>query len=141
EPVQVTIIKGGFSAVEAEFACQISKDLMPGRVPSKDELLDAIGSLHIACEVAGSPLATLNDLGPIAAVSDHGNNLAVVVGAQIADWRSRPLDTLAVRTLLDDRIVGEGSAANIAGGPVAAVSFLVTHLAARGRSLRAGDWV
>jgi 2-keto-4-pentenoate hydratase len=43
--------------------------------------------------------------------------------------------------LINGTIAGEGSAANVMGGPIAALRFLAEHLLTRGRHLRAGDVV
>ena len=64
-----------------------------------DDVIPFVQSMHIGVEVASSPLATLNDLGPGAVISDFGNNWGVVVGAGSrtgARWRrlpSRPSST------------------------------------------------
>ena len=44
----------------------------------------ASASCALGIEIASSPLATLNDLGPGAVISDFGNNWGVVVGAAVA---------------------------------------------------------
>jgi 2-keto-4-pentenoate hydratase len=139
---EVPVIVGGLAAVEAEFAVLIGEDLPIRSSPySEAELADAVSSLHIAIEIAGSPLANLSDLGPTAVAADHGNNVAVIVGNEIADWRQRPLDTLITRTTINGEVVGEGSAARLDGGPLGALAYLVSHLSSRGRFLKAGDWV
>ena len=43
--------------------------------------------------------------------------------------------------LVDGAVVGEGNAAKVAGSPIAALQFLAQNLAARGRTLKAGDVV
>jgi 2-keto-4-pentenoate hydratase len=140
--VEIPVIEGGFAAVEAEFAFLIGSDLPMGSAHlSHAELADAVASLHVAAEIAGSPLATLSDLGPTAVIADHGNNVAIIIGDAVADWRSRPLDTLVSKTTVDGVIVGEGGAARLSDGPIGALAFLVEHLASRERFLKAGDWV
>jgi 2-keto-4-pentenoate hydratase len=140
--VEVAVIEGGFAAVEAEFAFRMRDDLPIRKSPyTHAELEAAIASLHIAAEIAGSPLATINDLGPAAVVSDHGNNAAIVIGDEIPDWRQHAFEALTSRSLVDGIEVGNGSAASLEGGPLGALSFLVNNLASRGRFLRAGDWV
>lgn len=141
--VSVPIIAGGFAAVEAEFAYKIRCDIpLRDDEYSAEELLDSIASMHIAVEVAGSPLALLSELGPLAVVSDHGNNLAVLVGPSISDWRDRSLDQFNSRTTVNGVVVGEGGASRLpSGGPLGSLDFLVKHLAQRGRFLMAGQWV
>jgi 2-keto-4-pentenoate hydratase len=142
-PIDVPVIAGGFAAVEAEFAIRIGRDLpLSDRAYSEAELLASVESLHIAAEIAGSPLATLIDLGPTAVIADHGNNAAVVIGNEVQDWRERPLETLTSRTIINGSNVGEGGATRLPhGGPLGSLEYLVTHLAQRGKHLKAGDWV
>src|SRR5690606_31886632 len=95
-----------------------------------------VESLHIGVEIASSPLATLNDLGPGAVVSDFGNNWGVILGDAIADWRS--LDEIGALSYIDEEIVGGGKA-SIRAGALGALAFTLGAAAGRGRPLRAGD--
>ncbi len=140
--VEVPVVAGGFAAAEAEFVLLLGRDLPPrAEGYAAEDLAAAVAAVHIGAEIAGSPLATLNDLGPTAVVSDHGNNAAIVIGPAIGDWRARPLESLTSRVAIDGATIGEGDAARVAGGPLAAFAFLVANLARRGRGLRAGDWI
>jgi 2-keto-4-pentenoate hydratase len=140
--VEIAVVEGGFAAIEAEFAFRMAEDLPIRELPyTPAEFEAAIASLHVAAEVAGSPLASINDLGPAAVVSDHGNNAAIVIGDEIADWQQHRLETLTSRSLVDGAEVGKGSAASLEGGPLGALSFLVGNLAERGHYLKTGDWV
>jgi 2-keto-4-pentenoate hydratase len=134
--------KGGFAAVEAEFVAVIAHDVPAfGRMPTRQETSDLISTLHIGMELAGGPLATLNDLGPFAVAADCGNNDGVVIGPAIEDWRGRADESLKASMAINGASVGTGSAASIKGGPLEAVAFLVHHLEMRGLRLKAGDIV
>ena len=138
----VTVIDGGFAALEAEFVARFARDLVAGPdgfTPAT--ILAALGALHAGSEVASSPLASLNELGPVAIVCDHGNNAGAVVGPELVGWRTLPPASLASRMLIDGAVAGEGTAAAVPGGPIAALQFLAEHLATRGRRLAAGDIV
>ena len=52
------------------------------------EAADLIGAVHAGIEVASSPLGRINELGPIAVISDFGNNNGLVIGPEIAGWRT-----------------------------------------------------
>jgi 2-keto-4-pentenoate hydratase len=73
--------------------------------------------------------------------SDFGNNSGLLLGPAIASWRSRSNDALRAETFIDDEPAGSGSAANLPGGPVAALRFLLAHCARRNRPLKAGDLI
>jgi len=133
---------GGFAAIEAEFVAVIDRDAPADKLAwSPDEALAMISDLRIGLEIASSPLASINDLGPAVVVSDFGNNLGLVVGPSIVGWQSRPLDSMQCSTAIDGQLVGNGGAFNLTGGFVRSVQFLLELLARRGQPLRAGDMV
>ena len=141
-PVEIPVIPGGFAAVEAEYVLRIGRDAEPDRLEwSLDEAADMVDAAFVGVEIAGSPLAAINALGPTVVISDFGNHAGLVLGPRIADWGSRGADSLTCRTLVNGEVVGEGGAADIPNGPLDSVRFLLEHLAARGRPLRRGDLV
>lgn len=64
-----------------------------------------------------------------------------IVGPAIENWSALPLDALTAETIIDGVSVGLGSAANILGGPLAALVFALERCARRGRPLLAGQWI
>ncbi|HRE20946.1 MAG TPA: hypothetical protein PKW21_07935 [Rhabdaerophilum sp.] len=140
-PVPFAVFEDGFAALEAEFIFVMGRDIRPGEDLSDGRLADAVGSMFAGAETAGSPLGIINDIGPLAVISDFGNNSGVIVGGEIAGWRSRDLSDLTASVTINGEAVGSGSAANVAGGPLAALRFLVGNLGARGITLRAGEYV
>lgn len=136
------IIPGGFAAVEAEYVFVLAAPASAERTEwTPAQAADLVAELRVGVELAGSPLATINELGPAVVVSDFGNNAGLVLGEPIADWRSRPLQSLTCETHVDRRSVGRGGAASLAGGPLAALAFALGSCARRGRPLRGGDVV
>lgn len=140
--IDVPVFVGGFAAVEAEYVFRLGADAPDGKtdwtIAEAAALADA---LHVGVELAGSPLATINELGPAVVVSDFGNNAGLILGAAIADWRQRDAAELVCSVAVDGREVGRGGATSIAGGPLAALAFALSRNARRGRPLRAGDLV
>lgn len=142
ETVDLAVLGGGFAAVEAEFILKIGRDQDASRrVWSTTDAAEMIGAVHIGVELAGSPFAGINDHGPAVTVSDFGNNSGLVVGAEVKDWRAIDWARAAARTSIDAKPVGEGNSAMLPGGPLAALAFLLTHCAERGRPLRKGQLV
>lgn len=134
---QCPVFEGGFAAVEAEIVIVVATDAPVGKTDwTSDSVVDLVRSMHIGVEVASSPLATLNDLGPGAVIADFGNNWGVVVGPAIANWRE--LETIDVETFIDDTSVGRGKAVKKAG-PLGALAFTLNKRAWQGASLHAGD--
>jgi 2-keto-4-pentenoate hydratase len=100
-----------------------------------------IDRVHVGIEIASSPLATINALGPPVIVSDFGNNNGLLVGPEIADWRHSDFADWPVSMLIDGVKVGVGSAVAFPDGPVGSVRFLLNLMARRGIALNEGCWV
>jgi 2-keto-4-pentenoate hydratase len=140
--VEFPVFVGGFAAVEAEYVLRLGQDAPAGKSEwTADEGRALVDTVHIGVETAGSPLATINKLGPAVVVSDFGNNAGLILGPEIADWRERPLESLTCRTFVAGELVGEGGALSLPGGPFEALKFLLEICARRGRPLKAGDLV
>lgn len=136
------IFDGGFGAIEAEYVLRLDADAPADRTDWTPEDAAALPStLFIGLEVASSPLATINQLGPRVVVSDFGNNNGLVVGGEIADWTALDETTLTAESWIDDARVGAGGATTLPGGLRAAYAFALARSARRGRPLKAGDLI
>lgn len=136
--VVVKAIEGGFCAVEAEFLARIGPDVDPSKTEwTVEEATAAVDAVFIGLEIAGSPLPTINDLGPPIVASDFGNNAGVFIGPELTDWRAR-LDGVEVETIIDGSSVGTGGSPSLQGGAMESVRFLLGHCARRGRPLTPG---
>ncbi len=129
---EMPIFTGGFGAVEAEFVFRL------GAVPpsqtrfSLSETSELIASVHVGIEIASSPLAAINDLGPPIIVSDFGNNNGLIVGPAIADWQDAAIDSWPIAVAIDGVEVGTGVSGDFPDGTLGSVRFLLELLAARG---------
>jgi 2-keto-4-pentenoate hydratase len=133
---------GGFAAVEAEYVLQLEADAPVDKLDWTPEEAGALPArLHVGVEVASSPLATINKLGPRVVVSDFGNNNGLVLGPEIHDWTARNEAHLTVRTEIDGVVVGTGGATNLPGGLRGAFAFALRRSALRGRPLKKGDLI
>jgi len=140
-PTPLPAIQDGFAAVEAEFVARIGKDTDPNKIDwTLEDAADQISAVFIGVELAGSPLASINDLGSAVVASDFGNNGGLVIGPELTDWRAR-LDTVKVETLIDGVSVGTGGAPSLVGGALESVRFLLEHCARWGRPLKAGSLI
>ena len=137
---RMSAFQEGFAAIEAEYVAVIGRDAPRGKTSwAIEDAAAMIEELCIGLEVASSPLATINELGPTAVVSDFGNNAGLIVGPAIGDWRTRPLETMRCKTYIDGSEVGAGGAFNLTGGFVRSVQFLLELTAGRDMPLKAGD--
>ncbi|MEJ0059332.1 MAG: 2-keto-4-pentenoate hydratase [Terricaulis sp.] len=142
EDVAFPVYDGGFAAVEAEFVFRLGADAPPEKTSwTTEEASALVAALHIGVELAGSPLATINALGPPVVVSDFGNNHGLILGPDIPNWRARRDEDMTCETFIDGQSVGRGSAASVLGGPLSSLVFLLEHTAKRGRPLKVGQLV
>ncbi len=140
--LEFPVFSGGFGAVEAEYVLRLQADAPEGKTDwSPDEAAACPATLHLGVEVASSPLATINVLGPRVVVSDFGNNNGLLLGTEIKGWLSIPEDQLTCQTFIDDTLVGSGGATTLPGGLRAAFAFALSRSAKRGRPLKAGDLI
>ena len=139
--VAFPVFVGGFAAVEAEYVFRLGADAPAQRTMwTPQDASHLVAAMHIGVETAGSPLATINELGPSVVVSDFGNNAGLILGDAVDDWRER-MESFTCSTWIDGVCAGRGGAASLPGGPLAALAFALARSAQRGRPLRAGDLV
>jgi 2-keto-4-pentenoate hydratase len=142
EVIDFPVFVGGFAAVEAEYAFVLAADVPVDKFAwTPDEAGELDAALHIAVETAGSPLATINVLGPTVVATDFGNNAGLIVGKRIDDWRNQPSEAMRCETWIEGECIGRGGAASIPGGLLGAFAFALGRCARRGFPLRAGDIV
>lgn len=142
EAPDMPVFAGGFAAGEAEFLLRI------GRAPSADkarftldEAAELIDAVHVGIEIASSPLGAINDIGPLAVVSDFGNNNGLVVGPEVPDWRSSGFEDWTVTLEIDGFEAGRGSASAFPDGAFGSVRFLLELMTQRGIALEPGQWI
>lgn len=142
ESVDFPVFDGGFAAVEAEFIFRLNADAPTSKIAwSADETARLDLTLHIGVETAGSPLLSINELGPPVIISDFGNNNGLILGPAIPGWRTRRLESMPSEVTIDGVPVGKGGAFSLPGGPVAGLAFALSRCARNGRPLKAGDVV
>jgi len=138
----VAVFDGGFGAVEAEFVFRIGVDTPVKKFEwTSAEAAEVVEGLYAGVEIASSPLAVINELGPTSIVSDFGNNNGLIVGARIDDWQRRLGTSLTCSTMINGVRIGIGEPTSIPGGPVASLIFALCMCASRGFPLKAGQYV
>ena len=142
EPTPLTVIRGGFAAVEAEYIYRIGEDAPAGRTDwTAEDALKLVEDELVGVEFAGSPLRTINELGPRVVAADFGNNAGLILGKAIPNWRERTDDWPPCEVYIEDQLVGRGAPSSLPGGPVASLVYLLGICAARGRPLKRGQLV
>jgi 2-keto-4-pentenoate hydratase len=151
EEVVVPVYTGGFAAVEAEYIFRIDHDADPEKTEySEEEALRLIDAVFAGIEMAGSPLPTINTLGPAVTVSDFGNNFGLILGPRLAEFDSDStvaqldadhLKAFSASTEIDGTVAGVGGLFTMPGGPLKAIAWLAGHLAGRGLPLKRGQLI
>lgn len=139
--VAVTVFEDGFAAVEAEFVIRTAVPFGPG-LPKKtlEELKGCIASVHVGAEIASSPMADINELGPGAIISDFGNNAGLIVGPQITNWRDQAMEDIDISVSINEAQAG-AVRTSLADDAFAAFQFIIELSRSRGIDLPAGTYV
>ena len=133
EPVKMAVFNGGFAAVEAEIILELGDaQALKGGCPSAADMIDCISKCYIGVEIASSPMPDINVIGPVAVISDFGNNHGMIVGREIKDWTPERLSSIEVVTEIDGDRVGAAYPPALPAGPLGAAAFLVSNLSRRG---------
>jgi 2-keto-4-pentenoate hydratase len=141
-PTPLPVIAGGFAAVEAEYVYRIGEDAPAHRTSwAPSDAVMMVEEALVGVEFAGSPLASINILGPRVVAADFGNNAGLILGPAIPDWRGRTPAWPPCEVRIDGELVGRGASSAVPGGPEAALAFLMGACAERGRPLRRGQLV
>lgn len=140
KPTPFGVIEGGFAAVEAEYVLELADTAVDRGDWTAETAAALVGRVFTGIEIAGSPFPGINDHGPAVTASDFGNNAGLILGAEIADWRTR-LPGLTCSVTIDGQIIGTGGAAAIPNGPLDSLAFLLNLLHHRGRRLEAGQLI
>jgi 2-keto-4-pentenoate hydratase len=128
--------------VEAEYIYRMGEDAPAGKTDwTPEAALALVEDELVGVEFAGSPLASINILGPRVVAADFGNNAGLILGRTIPDWRIRTDDWPPCEAWVDGKLVGRGAPSSLPGGPATSLAFLMNAVAARGRPLKRGQLV
>lgn len=130
--------------VECEFGFRLTRDLpATGPKQTRASMLDAL-VFHPAIEIAGSrynPGTGGRAPRTFDTIADNGGGGAFVFGPAVRDWKGIDFDRMPIEPRIDG-----GAPIQVYGGelrrdPVIIAAELVNDLAARGVSLKAGDYL
>ena len=128
--------------IECEFAFRMGAGLPPREAPyTVAEACAAADTLHPAIEVVDGRVKGGFEQGARAIIADFCANAAFVYGAGTAGWRDRDLAAHRVALTIDGAPAIEGIGREVLGDPRNSLAWIANFLSARGRGLKAGDWV
>jgi 2-keto-4-pentenoate hydratase len=127
---------------EAEFCFRMGRGLPPRGAPyALDEVMAAVGTLHLAIEVPDSRYQDYARAGAPQLAADDSCACFFVLGAEAEDWRKADLARHPVIAHKNGVVTERGSGANVLGDPRIALAWLVNDRARRGDGLKAGQVV
>jgi 2-keto-4-pentenoate hydratase len=128
--------------VECEIAVRLAQDLPAERAPfDRRAVAAAVGACMAAIEVVDDRYEDYRSLDAPTLIADDFFNAGCVLGAPVASWRELDLAALRGRMTINGGEVGTGKGGDILGHPLEALAWLANALAARGRQLKAGEFV
>src|SRR5699024_7479977 len=74
-------------------------------------------------------------------ISDHGNNLGLVLGAGVPRDRWSSLGAVEIESFIGDQTVARANARAMLDGPLGAVRFLLANLRGRRIAIQPGWWI
>jgi 2-keto-4-pentenoate hydratase len=127
---------------EAEFCFRMARDLPPrGSAYAMDEVMAAVGALHLAIEVPDSRYEDYARIGAPHLAADDSCACFFILGLEATDWRAIDLAGHPVVAYKNGVAAQHGSGANVLGDPRIALAWLANDRARRGEFLKAGQIV
>jgi 2-keto-4-pentenoate hydratase len=128
---------------ELEFAFRMGRDLPPRDEDySRQDVLDAVASLHPAIEIPDSRFLHFEQAGLAQLIADNACAHRFTLGpATTADWRGLDLAAYKGRLSRNNAVAGDGIGSNVLGDPRIALTWLANELSRHGETLKAGQVV
>jgi 2-oxo-3-hexenedioate decarboxylase/2-keto-4-pentenoate hydratase len=128
--------------VECEIAVRLGRDLEASDAPfAADTVAQAIEAYLPAIEIVDDRYVEWRSIGAPTLVADDFFAAGCVLGQPVSRSSAPDLLALAGRASINGVEVGRGSGADVLGHPHNALAWLANHLAAVGKTLRAGEIV
>jgi 2-keto-4-pentenoate hydratase len=128
--------------VECEIAVRLARDLAASEAPFTAEWVgEAIEAYLPAIEIVDDRYVKWETLGAPTLVADDFFAAGCVLGGAIARPAAPDLLHVIGRAIINGVEVGQGSGADVLDHPHNALAWLANHLAAAGKTLRAGEIV
>jgi 2-keto-4-pentenoate hydratase len=128
--------------IEAEIAYRFARDLPVSERPwTREDVLDAVASVHPCFEICDTRFATYGSLDPLSHLADQANHGALIVGPAVTGWRSLDPVCQPIALDIDGKRVLEVVGGNSAVDPVRLLVWLANVGTREFGGLRAGDTV
>ena len=137
-------LDGNHMAVaEPEFAFRLASTLRPRPRPyDVDEVLAAVGALHLAIELPSSRFVDFASVGAPQLIADNACAHDFLLGpAADESWRDLDLSRQEVIGMVADKVEQRGSGGAVLGDPRTALTWLANELSSLGLALEEGQVV
>jgi 2-keto-4-pentenoate hydratase len=127
------------TGIEAEIGYLLKSDLPPRDAPySREEVLDAVASLHPMIEVVDTRFVALKVTDPMSHNADQGSHGALITGPALTDWRNIDPLRQPLKLTFNGKVAVEHIGGNSAGEPVRLIQWLADKGARAYGGLKAG---
>ncbi len=128
--------------VECEIAVRLGADLGPEAAPySRASVAGAVDACMAAIEIVDDRYDDYRSFDTPSLVADDFFNAGCVLAAPVTAWRAVDLAAIEGRMAVNGAAVGVGRGGDVMGHPFEPLAWLANAQAARGRPLRAGQFV
>lgn len=128
--------------VECEIAVGLGTNLgAKGRLYDGESVADAVESVMAAIEIVDDRFVDYTKLELPTLLADDFFNCGCVLGEPIRDWRKLDIGTLHCEMFVNGASMGSGLGRDVMGHPFNVLAWLANSMIARGRELRAGQFV
>ena len=128
-----------FPRFEPEIAFKLKADLPARGTPySRDEVLAAVGTAHLAIEIADARFADPVNTPVAPATADNMGTGGLVIGPTIADWRHHPFTTMGIRLRAGGKVIAECVSGDARCDPIEVLTWAAGEMSRRGEGLTAG---
>lgn len=104
--------------IETEIGVRFGRSLPPRSTPyTREEILDAVASAHVALELVDTRLADREAAGPLWRLADSMVNGGLVIGDEVADWRELDPATVIGRSFASGHLISETQGKHPTGDP------------------------
>ncbi len=138
-PARYPARRFSFPRFEPEFAFKLKADLPARSKPyGNDEVLAAVGSTHLAIEIADARFVDPLAISVPVATADNMGTGGLVVGPAIAEWRKIPFTTIGIRLRAGGKTIAECVSGDSRCDPVEVLTWAANEMSRRGEGLQAG---
>ncbi len=132
-----------FRGMEAEIGFLLRRDLPVRKVPyTRDEILDAVGSVHPVIEVLESAFVAPEEASHLAMVADLQMNGGFAYGPACQDWQSIDIAAEQLEVVIDGVVRWQGIGRNTNGPDLLRLlEYLVNEGQFRTGGLSVGQWI